>query len=89
MALFGVLSLVASSSGGPIAESLGAVAAFLVGCICGAMTVVMSARGGRIASTYLSKAWGSPVHIDGVKGSLRWWRWRLGKEREKVQSDQN
>ena len=58
--------------------------ALLTGILSGIRAIVLSARCGNLASAYLTQKWGRPVRIAGVRISLRWWRWRILRERARI-----
>ena len=77
------LALVANPGGSGLGLTLILLATCL-GILCGVRAVMLSARCGILASAYLTDQWRRPVRVAGVRISLRWWRWRIQQERERM-----
>jgi hypothetical protein len=80
--LDGVAGLATSTFG-----LLAFVTAFGLAIFCAIRSVWWTSRGGKLVSAYLTEEWGRPVRIAAVKVSLRWWRWRVDQERQRLRQE--
>lgn len=80
-----ILLVTTTSPGTSTLGLLAVVLSFAIASGIGVRLVVLTSRGGKLVSEYLTKEWGQPVRISGVKISVRWWRWRLDCERQRLQ----
>lgn len=81
---FMVLGIVAALGAHPGSSAAGLVAvigSLMLGACCIGRGLILSVRGGRLASDYLTKELGHRVDIPVAKVTLAWWRERIADER--------
>ena len=57
--------------------------ALIGGIVCACRAVPLISRGAGLASEYLTKSLGYPVHLGSIGVPLWWWRARIERERSK------